>query len=325
MRATLRPSRLAVHVALALALALCLVSACGGDDDDTSAAIATDTRGAIAGQPSTAKAAVDSNTPASVATATVAAPRATATATTATTAATATTEPAADATATTAPAEEPTEAATETPSDTAGADLCETPEMDMLDADTIPNFSADYSGDVSNFGDSGESSFIMTMRQTATDTYYYKVESTDETGTTSFEVWRVADEMWVGQDGETIAMPADAAMPGPSDIFAQYGQSTAELYDARVAGRERVSGRETTKYIVDGEEWVDAYNACSEEGEQLSNGSGSFSVWIDDEWEIAIKTEADLSFTNADGTPGSFTYITLLHDFGSTDPITPPQ
>lgn len=329
---------------VALLMIMTLVAACGGDDDDDSTPEITPNTGTVAtdsgasaatgtpsaNQPGTPAATADApeNTPAdtdvevedSTATTGMGA-EATTTTGTGAEATTGTGSGGTDATATSG------DDASATVSGTGGNDVpeeCESAieDVETLDPDLIPNFSVRF--EIATGGDSGEESELGTisilMNQSEPGTYY---TSMDAEGI-ALESWVIGDQAWNDfGTGVTESTPG-AEIFTPDTLLSQMTDGLRDFYEADEQGSEEINGRDTTIYVVTGEDFADSYNRCAGDAETIDEASGELSYWIDDEWGIMIKGEGSMEWTYSDGTVTTFDFNQEIFDIGSTADIEPP-
>jgi hypothetical protein len=333
MRASCTLRRLAAGVALLLALSL--IAACGGDDDDdngeeaTAPTATTVPTATTAPTETTAATASSGQSAASTVTRAPSAPTATTAAASTSTAAVATSEP----TATEEPADESTEDPTAEPTEAdeptatssgdSGStdDICDVAATEPLDASVLPNFTLTMA--VEATGDEGATdAFDINIQQSAAGTYHYILVAED----TEIEYWQIGDEAWFNQDGVITPIPAESGSAFSPDLFlTQFNESVPDLYDAYEAGTEEVSGRETTHYVITGEQFEEVFNQCAEAGETIADAEGSYEAWVDNELDVVIKTVSDLSWTDSNGVRQTAKIDMLVDDIGSTPEVTPPQ
>ena len=321
-------------VALLLMLLLIVATACSSGDDDDSTATESSTATTVSGSTGSD---ASPTTDAADATATSGDADASATATdTARETATATNP--AEATATKADSTKPTATATTSgtgssatepasasstatsPSDGGTADI---PEIETLDPELLPNFSMTMDFDAVNLSGTPQTTLKMEMQQSAIDHYHLFMETDGE----ELEFWTIDEQSWTTIAGETIESPTGPLF-SPADILTT-GELIPEGLEARNEGTEEVNGRQTTKWVVDGADYVEYMN---EEGSvdgitdiEMTDGSGEVTIWIDNELNIMIKADGDVAWKNSDDTDGSLIYTYEIHDIGSTADVQAPQ
>ncbi|HEX5165271.1 MAG TPA: hypothetical protein VFV93_07745, partial [Thermomicrobiales bacterium] len=290
---TQRWKRGQTFIAILCAMLLVVTAACGsGDDDDneseaTTAATSTATKAAAAADTSPTKAETAG------ATATTAAETATATETedtepTATTRAEATaTTPASDEATATSTATEPAGATS-----TAGVGDIEVPDFETLDPELLPNFTLTMNMTSTNMDDVPESTMKMEMAQSDVDTYHVSVDTDGDV----IEFWAVDGRYWTSIGGEIVESPTGSIF-SPSDILTT-GELIPDDLEAREDGHEEVNGRQTTRWVIDGDKYVEYMNqqnvASGVSTGEMTDGSGEVTIWIDDELKIMIKANSDV-------------------------------
>lgn len=308
----------------ACAALLLLVAACGGGDKATAT-----TSGALSSPASVATATATTGTTGG--SSSVASPSAEASATAtnaATTAATATTK------ATVATTPKPIATATET----AGADASPTTSADeatatgssddplanvkSINPEDLPNFTLAFSYDATNLSGEASTQVAMSIQQSAVDNYYLKFDTAGQV----IEEWLVDGTSYANLDGTVQAMPeGTGVLFEPSTILTQVPlQDTAGL---EKQGEEKVNGRNTTKYRLEGKN-VGEFLASGGSGGNASdytNGGGSLDIWVDNDLKIMIKANGDLTWTNPDGTDGEMKYNYEIKEIGSTPAVAAPQ
>ncbi|HYI14001.1 MAG TPA: hypothetical protein VEX37_01320 [Thermomicrobiales bacterium] len=343
---TIRWKHRQTFIALMCVMLLIVTAACGnGDDDDggeaaTSPASTSTTASGASGGDSTPTAEEDpqSNTTSTATSATATSATetsATASATeedegsepTAPTGAQSTaTESSGDepsATATTATgASTATESSGMTTPDT-GTGGVEVPEFETLDPELLPNFSLTMNFEAINLSGTPQTTVVMQMQQSAVDNYHLFMETDGE----ALEFWTIGEQAWTSIGGEVVESPTGPLFT-PADILTT-GELIPAGLEAREEGSEEVNGRQTTKWIVDGADYVEYMNEDAQfEGVspvEMSNGTGEVTIWIDDELKIMIRADGDVAWDNSDGTQGSLVYDYEIHDIGSTADIVAPQ
>lgn len=318
-------------VAILCVMLLVITAACGsGDDDD-------DDSGTSTSSPSTATTAslAAESTPTSSdnsdSTSTTAQSAATATKAddeaepTATTRAQATAtevdenEPTATSASGASTATEPAEA-TSTATDGGVADV---PEFETLDPELLPNFSLTMHFDATNLSGTPQSTLTMEMQQSAIDHYHLNMDTDGEV----LEFWTIGEDSWTSIAGEVIESPTGPIF-SPAEILTT-GELIPEGLDAQEDGSEEVNGRQTTRWVIDGADYVaymnDEASANGASTIEMSDGTGQVVIWIDDELKIMIKAEGDVDWKNSDDTDGSLIYDYEIHDIDSTAEIVAPQ
>jgi len=319
-------------IAVLLVMLLAFTAACGsGDDDDdgdteTPAATSTATTGAAqsdstpteADEEDDAEATPSTDAPSATATESED-DEATATTGTQATATVAATE-SSPATATTSSGDPTaTSASGEPTTDTGGIE--DIPDIETLDPELLPNFSMAMSFDATNFSGTPQTTLQMEMQQSAIDHYRFLMVADGE----ELEFWTIGEQSWTSLAGEIIESPTGPLF-SPSDML-----STSELIpeglNARQVGTEEVNGRQTTKWVVDGADYV-AYMNEETQAEmatvEMTNGAGEVSIWIDNEFKIMIKADGDVTWDNSDDTQGALVYTYEIFDIGSTADIVAP-
>lgn len=305
----------AAVVTLTLAL---VFAACGGDGDDDAtptaqAGVVTETPAPVSQQTPTADTAA---TPTAAATATVVPPTPTAPHPTATVQAVQPTQTPADATATTL--------ATATATTVDDADLLG--DLEMLDPELLPNFTLairiEMSGMPGELEDEDEFPvFDLEIQQSALDNYRMLFSSAEMV----VEIWSVDGTTYLTEDdGSIVSMPgSDMGFFSPSLFLQTVPPLDAEL-QARRVGEETVSGRRTTRYEVSAQNYL-AMSDLFEDGMVPEDASGELVLWVDNELNIPIRYDGDITWTNADGTPGMILMNYLISDIGSTPRVEAPQ
>ena len=314
-------------VALLCVMLLAFTAACGnGDDDDgdPTATTAATTASSAGSSPTTGDAAETETETSATATAT----KDEATESTATTGAQATATEADDdeptATSTTA-AGEPTatEATGGTTPDTGTGGVEEVPDFDTLDPELLPNFAMTMNFNATNMSGTPQTTLTMVMEQSAIGNYHINMETDGQ----ALEFWTIGDQSWTSIGGEVVESPTGPLF-SPADIL-QTSELIPEGLNAREAGSEEVNGRQTTKWVVDGSDYVAYMNEQAKvDGTstvEMTDGTGEVTVWIDEELKIMIKAEGDVAWSNSDDTQGSLVYDYSIHDIGSTADIVAPQ
>lgn len=207
-------------------------------------------------------------------------------------------------------------------SPTSGTGL-EVPDIETLDPELLPNFSMRMDFDATNYAGSAQTTMVIEMRQSEIGTYYMRMETDGE----ALEFWTIGDKSWTSVGGQIIESPG-GSMFNPADILAT-GQVMPEGLNARKDGEEEINGRQTTRWVTDGADYVALMNeealAQGTTTVEMTDGAGEVVVWIDNELDIMIRAEGDVTWTNSDSTEGSLVYQYEIHDIGSTEEITQPQ
>jgi hypothetical protein len=311
-------------VALLCVLLLVVTAACSSadeDDGDPTATTAATTASSADSSPTAAEAPATETSPAATAT------EEESTESTATTGAQATATEADDdgptATSTTAAGESTaTEATGGTTPDTGTGDVEEVPDFDTLDPELLPNFSLTMNFDATNMSGTPQTTLTMVMEQSALGNYHMNMETDGQ----ALEFWTIGDQSWTSIGGEVVESPTGPLF-SPADIL-QTSELIPEGLNAREAGSEEVNGRQTTKWVVDGADYVAYMNEQAKvDGTstvEMTDGTGEVTVWIDEELKIMIKAEGDVAWNNSDDTQGTLVYDYSIHDIGSTADIVAP-
>ena len=294
-----------------LSAALLVLAACGGGDEEDGAATeaTSTTTSGVAASPTTA--AVSAPSPTTAPTNTVAAsPTEDQDEATATVEATATaTEQEED--------ESPTAdtgSATSTGEEALG-------EIGTIDPEALPNYTMNFNFEMTGLADQEDTTISLLIEQAALDNYYMLVN----TDGTEVEVWQVGETSFVSQGGTGIVeVPAGSGQElfDPS-LFLQSLPPFPPEMNVQEEGTEEVDGREARRYSIAGEDYL----AASELGDvsQLSNIEGGVEILVDDELNILLLMNADITWTNPDGTEGGFIGLQEITDIGSTGEIAAPQ
>ncbi len=204
--------------------------------------------------------------------------------------------------------------------DTGGVD--EVPEFETLDPELLPNFSLTMNFDAINLSGTPQTTLMMQMEQSAVDNYHLVMETDGE----ELEFWTIGEQSWTSMGGETIESPTGPLF-SPADILTT-GELIPEGLNAREEGSEEVNGRQTTKWVVDGADYVEYMNEEAQlEGTstvEMTDGTGEVTIWVDDELNIMIKAEGDVAWNNSDDTEGSLIYDYEIHDIGTTPDVVAP-
>jgi hypothetical protein len=311
-------------VALLCVLLLVVTAACSSadeDDGDPTATTAATTASSADSSPTAAEAPATETSPAATAT------EEESTESTATTGAQATATEADDdgptATSTTAAGESTaTEATGGTTPDTGTGDVEEVPDFDTLDPELLPNFSLTMNFDATNMSGTPQTTLTMVMEQSAIDNYHLNMETDGQV----LEFWTIGDQSWTSVGGEVVESPTGPLF-SPADLL-QTSELIPEGLNAREDGNEEVNGRQTTKWVVDGADYVAYMNEQAKvDGTstvEMTDGTGEVTVWIDEELNIMIKAEGDVAWNNSDDTQGTLVYDYSIHDIGSTADIVAP-
>jgi hypothetical protein len=323
-----------------ITLLTAFVAACGGDDDTTTAtssssgATATKSSGGASTSTTGSSAATSTTGVGAASTATTGSNNAATPTIQTATEATATTSSAPKATATTEDAETPTSEADEATATTEGSSETATSTDDTadyhpLDPNQLPNFTLtanyDFQG-TSADPESSDGTFAMDIEQSAVDNYHTKIDTGDPTE--AIETWRDGDNTWVSYGGEITQMPegTDPSLYSPASFLNQVPDFEEQLKPTKV-GEDNVSGRKTTHYKANAEQFLDLMSESDDTGylNGATNEDGKVEIWIDKELQIIMKLDVDVTWTNADGTPGKAVETYLISDIGSTDKVAPPQ
>lgn len=197
------------------------------------------------------------------------------------------------------------------------------PEIETLDPELLPNFSLTMNFEAANLSGPPQTTLRMQMEQSAIDNYHLNMETDGEV----LEFWTIGEQSWTSIAGEVIESPTGPLF-SPADILTT-GELIPEGLEAQEDGSEEVNGRQTTRWVIDGADYVEYMN---DEGSidgtstvEMTDGTGEVVVWIDDELNIMIKAEGDVAWANSDDTDGSLIYDYEIHDIGSTAEIVAPQ
>jgi hypothetical protein len=198
-------------------------------------------------------------------------------------------------------------------------------DIDMLDPELLPNYTLTFRMEATGIPDELDEeedfSLLLEIRQSSLENYHLLMESMD----VSIEIWVVDGTTYMAEDdGAIMTIPGtDMGLFSPSMFLTTIPPLVPELEAARV-GEERVSGRQTTRYQISAQEYL-ALSEFFGAGPTPADARGEVVVWIDNELNIMIRQEADLSWTNDDGTSGSFISNYLVSDIGTTSPVEAPQ
>jgi hypothetical protein len=302
---------------------LVVTAACGSgdDDDDNDAATATISVGSSSAQSSPTTAS-ESEATATEADATAIATETEADEPTATSGSKATaTEAIATATSTETESTATEPSGETTPSTDEGS--TDVPDIETLDPELLPNFSLTMNFDATNLSGTPQTTIKMQMEQSAVDHYHLNMETDGEV----VEFWTVGEQSWTSIAGEVVESPT-GPMFSPADILTT-GELIPEGLEAREDGSEEVNGRQTTRWVIDGADYVEYMNEQTQaEGTstiEMSDGTGEVTVWIDDELNIMIKADGDVAWKNSDDTDGSLVYDYEIYDIDSTSEVEAPQ
>jgi len=302
---------------------LLLSGACsiGGDDDETPTA----TTAAVAGSPTTSQAAASPTTAAS--------PSVSASPTTqgspgagsptsqgspvASGSPTAGGSPPAGATPTRAAAATATVAPSPTPT---AAPEAPVGEIVVLDPAAIPNYTLTIDIAATGIGGPGDSTFVYTIEQSATDRYHLKADSSG----TSLEIWKVGDSAFIAQEGgEPAPLPegSDTALFSPA-TFLQVVPPIASGANAQDLGVEEIDGRSARHYRLSGESFLG--NVPFLGGQEVTDVGGEIDVWVDEELKTPLRQQGEVTWVNADDSEGKFSIDYQLTQVGSTAEVQPP-
>jgi len=193
------------------------------------------------------------------------------------------------------------------------------PEFETLDPELLPNFSMRMNFDATNLSGTPQTTLMMQMEQSAIDNYHLDMESDGEL----LEFWTIGEQSWTSIGGEVIESPTGPLF-SPADILTT-GELIPEGLEARNEGTEEVNGRETTKWVVDGADYVAFMNEDESATVEMTDGTGDVIIWIDNELNIMIKAEGDVAWMNDDSTDGSLIYDYEIYDIDSTSEVQAPQ
>lgn len=195
-------------------------------------------------------------------------------------------------------------------------------DVEMLDPEELPNYTLTMRFEMSGIPDEPEDFRLdMEVQQSATDNYHMRVDSDDGV----VEIWVVDDVTYLAEgDGEITSIPGtDMGLFSPSMFLATVPPLDEELAATRV-GEETVSGRETTRYRIEAANYL-ALSELFAPDATPEDAEGELNVWIDNELNIMIRQEGDVTWTNVDGTTGRFFQDFLISDIGSTPRVEAPQ
>ena len=305
-------------------IALLFTIACGDDDDDNAA----DTT-AVA----TAETSIDASPTASEAEATATLEATATEAEGATESATATEEdPAASPTEETEATSTTTASAAVTATEGLGTDASLTTsgsegeddplaDVQPIDPEAIPNFIMTFTFDVSGAADQPDTTIGMEIEQASLENYHMSVATGDQ----NIETWLVDETNYVNQgDGSIIPLPpgTDSNLFSPSIFLQEVPPLDSELQAER-EGEEEISGRDTVHYVITGENYLAQADLLT--GGNVSDVEGQVEVWIDTELSMMIKQMGDITWTNEDGSNGSFLSDLLIYDIGTTLEVDAPE
>ena len=200
-------------------------------------------------------------------------------------------------------------------------------QVTQIDPQAFPNYTLVVNFDGQNLPDTtngGMSSaqVAMKIQQSAPDNYYMLLKS----DTTQVEVWKVDGVSYVNQGGQIMQVPADSGggLFTPS-MFLQSVPQIPETVGVGKVGTDKIEGRPVTQYRVDAENIALFLGGSTGQAPEISNPSGSFNLWLDDELKIMLKANSDARWTNADGSAGAWIYDLSVTNIGATTPVTAPQ
>lgn len=206
---------------------------------------------------------------------------------------------------------------------TTGVGEVDVPEFETLDPELLPNFSLTMNFDATNLSGTPQTTLKMEMQQSAIDNYHLNMETDGEV----LEFWTIGEQSWTSIAGEVVESPTGPIF-SPADILTT-GELIPEGLEAREDGSEEVNGRQTTRWVIDGADYVEFMNEeASSQGTstvEMTDGTGEVTIWIDDELQIMLKAEGDVAWQNSDDTDGSLVYDYEIHDIGSTAEVVAPQ
>lgn len=311
-------------IALLCLMLLVITAACGnGDDDgDPTATTAATTASSAGSSPTTGEATETESSATASATEENATEPAATTGTQATATETDDDEPTATST-TAAGAPTATESTGGTTPDTGSGGGEEVPEFDTLDPELLPNFSMTMNFNAENMSGTPQTTLQMVMEQSAIGNYHINMETDGQ----ALEFWTIGEQSWTSIGGEVVESPTGPLF-SPADLL-QTSELIPEGLNAREDGSEEINGRQTTKWVVDGADYVAYMNEQAQvDGTstvEMTDGTGEVSVWIDEELNIMIKAEGDVAWSNSDDTQGSLVYDYEILDIDSTADIVAPQ
>jgi hypothetical protein len=182
----------------------------------------------------------------------------------------------------------------------------------------LTNFTLDYSARFDGTDEAG--SVDLRIAQARADSYHLQVA----TGGAQTEAWRVNEAVYVlGPGGAVVELPGlvDQNLYAPASFLALVpGLSMIE--SATVLGENvDVQGRSTTHYAIDPAVASAFRPSQSEVGDDVE---GTFEVWVDNELDIIIQMDVDVSWTSDSGETQTIGIDYLVTNINTTPEAQPP-
>lgn len=208
---------------------------------------------------------------------------------------------------------------------TTGGDEDPLADLKPIDPEALPNFTMSFTFDLTGIPAQEDTSISVEAEQSSLENYHMSLSTTG----TNLETWLVDGTNYVDQgDGTIVALPegTDSVLFSPALFLQEVPPIEPELQAERV-GEEEVSGRRTIRYVIAGKNYLEQAGQGGEftGGGPASDVEGQVEVWIDIELNMMIKQLGDITWTNEDGTIGTFLSDMLMFDIGSTEAVEAPQ
>lgn len=193
-------------------------------------------------------------------------------------------------------------------------------DIETIDPAALPNYTMTFDFAVNGLLEQEDTEMSLLIEQASPDNYHMVVN----TDGSEVEVWRIGEASYISQDGAApIQVPAGSGQDlfEPS-LFLQSLPPFPPEMNVQDEGIEEVNGREARRYTVAGEDYL----AVSEIGDvsQLSDIEGGVEILVDEELNILLYFDADITWTNPDGSEGSFIGAQEISNIGDTEEISAP-
>jgi hypothetical protein len=193
--------------------------------------------------------------------------------------------------------------------------------LQALDPNKVTNYTLAIRYTASGLPGNPNSDVDLAIQQNAITNYHVKVNADG----VPVEAWLVDGAAYLLQDSAVTTLPQgiDTQLFAPA-VFLHSTPLPAGSDMARRIGPDSVSGRPATHYHLDAKDAARMAAGDDSFVDGITKETGGLDIWIDDELSIVSKVSGDVSWTNADGSPGAIHYDYLLSDVGSTQPIPAP-
>jgi len=187
-----------------------------------------------------------------------------------------------------------------------------------LDPEMLTNFTMAHTVTYSGVPDTQDSAVQIDVQQASIDNYHLR-QALDEQVIT--EAWLVDGVSYANLgDGQVLQIETPVVTPADMILTVTTFENTPGV---QRVGDDTIEGRAATHYRIEGADYLITY--VLPELQDVSDITGGSDFWVDNEQHFQIKAEGEVTWTNADGSPGSVTYAYAVTQIGSTPAVSAPE